>query len=105
MGNRIGTSLTSDFNLAFGDQGAGNTGAEQILALINGIGPEHRKNVVTHEFFPEVLNEDFPHTQTFCLRPRRLYFLALTNIRGKRDHLATIRILQPFQDDRGIQTT
>ena len=89
--------------LALGYQRPGNTGAEEIFALVHRIRPEHGKNIVADKFLAQILNEDLLHTQLFRLRPRGLNLLTLPDIRGKRDHFAAVGVLQPFQNDGSIQ--
>jgi hypothetical protein len=52
--------FAGDLDLALGDQRPGDRGAEQVLALIDRIGAEHREDEVAHEFLAHVLDEDVP---------------------------------------------
>jgi hypothetical protein len=50
--------ILRDLDLALGDQRPGDRGAEQVLALIERIGAEHREDEVAHEFLAQILDED-----------------------------------------------
>ena len=43
---------------ALGDQRAGDRRAEQVLALVDGVGPEHGEDEVARELLAQVLDED-----------------------------------------------
>jgi hypothetical protein len=58
MGDRIGTDLLGDLDLLLGDERARDRGAEQILPLVERVRAEHRIDVVAHELFAQVLDED-----------------------------------------------
>ena len=107
MGDGVGPGQFSDFDLALGDQRPGDRRAEQVFALVDGVGPEHGKHEIPHEFLAQVINIDIfrldPELQRFA--PRRLQLLALAQVGGEGHHFALIHVLQPFQDDRGIQAT
>ncbi len=102
----IGADFLGDLDLLLGDERPRDRGAEQILALIKRVGAEHRKHVVADEFLAQILDEDVLRLDAEHQRllPRRLEFLALPEIGGKGDDLAAIGGLQPFQDDRGVET-
>ena len=101
----MATLSKNGVEISFSDQGAGDGGAQQILAFIDGIGPEHREDEVAHEFLAQVVHEDVLglDAQQFGLVPGRAQFLALAQVGGEGHHLAIIGHLQPFQDDAGIQ--
>ena len=106
MADRIGADLLGDLDLLLGDQGPRDRGAEQIDALIHRIGAEHREDIVADEFLAHILDEDVFRLDAQGLRllARRLDLFALAQIGGEGDHLRAIFGLQPFQDDRRIQT-
>ena len=105
VGDGIGAGFRGDLDQPFGDQRAGDRGAEQILALILRIGAKHRENEIAHEFLAQILDVDVfgGHAQELGLLARGLELLALAEIGGKGDHLASVFRLQPFEDDRGIE--
>ena len=79
-----------DLDQAFGDQRPGDRGAEQIDALVKGIGAEHRKDEIADEFLADILDIDLADAQHLGLAPRRLQFLALAEIGGEGHDLAAI---------------
>ena len=99
----VGADFTGDLDLALGDQRPRDRRAEQIDALIDGVGPEHREDVVAHEFLAQILDIDLLDAHHLGLLARRLQLLALAEIGGEGHHLAAIGHLQPFQDDRGVE--
>ena len=105
MRDRVGADLFGDLDLLLGDQRPRDRGAEQILALVERVGAEHREHVVAHELLAQVLDEDVLRldAEQQRLLARRLKLLALAEIGGEGDHLAAIGGLQPFQDDRGVE--
>ena len=50
MGNGISADLFGDFDLFLGDERTGDGGAEEIDALIDSVGAEHREDVIADEF-------------------------------------------------------
>ena len=103
MGDSVCAGLLGDFDQSLGNQRPGNRRAEQINAFINGIGAEHGEHEVPHELLAQVLDADILDAEHFGLLARRLQLFALAQIGGEGHHLAIIRLLQPFQDDRGVQ--
>ena len=101
----VGADLTRDLDLALGDQRAGDRGAQQILALIDGVGAEHREDEVAHELLAQVVDEDVlgldAQLQRLLLGGRQL--LALAQVGGEGHDLGAVLLLQPLQDDRRVQ--
>ena len=105
MADGIGAGFVDDLDQALGDQRPRDRGAEQVFALIHGVGAEHRENEVAHEFLAQVVDVDLfgLDAELQRLGARRLEFLALTEVGGESYHLALVGVLQPFQDDRGVE--
>ena len=103
MGNGVGAGQLGDLDLALGDQGPGDRGAEQIDALVERVRPEHGEDEIAHELLAEILDEDLLDAEHLGLLARRLELLALAEIGGEGDDLAPIGLLKPFQDDRGVE--
>ena len=97
----VGANLLRDLDLFFGDQRPRDRGAEQILPLVKRVRPEHRKDVVAHELFAQILDEDIlrldAEKQRLLARGRELF--ALAEVGGEGDDLAAVGGLQPLQDD------
>src|ERR1700722_1641197 len=107
MGDRVSAHFVSDFDQALGDERPRDRSAKQILALVQGVGAEHREDVVAHEFLAHVLDEDVLRldAEQLSLFARRLQFLALAEIGGGGDDLGAVFGLQPLEDDRRVQPT
>mmetsp|Transcript_10585 Transcript_10585/g.25926 ORF Transcript_10585/g.25926 Transcript_10585/m.25926 type:complete len:491 (-) Transcript_10585:10-1482(-) len=99
----VSADLARDLNLALGDERARDGGAEEVGALIQGVGAEHGEHVVTHKLLAQVVDEDLLHAHLLRLGARRLQLLALPEVRGEGDDLAPVRVLQPLEDDGGVQ--
>src|SRR5579885_1127320 len=103
MGDGIRPRLPRDLDLALGDQRPGDRGAEQVTALVERIGAEHREDEVAHEFLAQVLEIDLLDAEQLGLLARGLQLLPLPQVGGEGDHLAAIGRLQPFQDHGGVE--
>jgi hypothetical protein len=103
VGYRIGTDLLGDLDLALGDQRARDAGAEQILALVDRIGAKHREHEVAHELLAQIVDEDLFHAELLGFGSCRLQLLALADVGGEGDDLAAVVVLQPLQDDGGVE--
>ena len=106
MADGVGTGLPGDLDLLLGDQRTGDRGSEQIDALVDGVGAEHREHVVPDELLAQVFNENILllDAQQLGLAPGGFQFLALTEIGSEGHDLAAVGLLQPFQDDRRVQS-
>ena len=58
MTHGISAYQIGDFDLALGDQGPGDRGAQQIDPFIERIGAEHRKHIIADEFVAQIVDED-----------------------------------------------
>jgi hypothetical protein len=105
MRDRIGAGLLCYGDQLLGDQRARDRGAEKVLALVDCIGAEHREHKVAHELFAQVLDEDVLLADAHLERlgACRRHFLALADVGRERHDLAAIHVLQPFEDDRGVE--
>ena len=104
MGDGVGAGLPGDLDQMLGDQWPGDRGAEQIEALIDGVGAEHREDEVADELLAHVHDVDFLDAHHLGFLARRLELVALAEIGGEGDDFGAEFGLQPFQDDRGIET-
>ena len=100
----VGANLVGDLDLALGDQRARDRRAEQVLAFVQGVGAEHREHEIAHELFAQVVDEDLLHAELACLGARRCEFLALADVGGEGHDLAVVSLLQPREDDGGVET-
>ena len=105
MADRVGADLAGDLDLLLGDQRPRDRGAEQVLALVERVGAEHREHVVADELLAQILDEDvlLLDAEQQRLLARRRQLLALAEVGGEGDDLAAVGGLQPFQDDRGVE--
>ena len=101
----VGTRLISDFDQSLGDERSSNGGTQQVLPLVEGVGPEHRIHEVLDELLPKVFDVDLLHAHGLGLGPGRLEFLALAKVGRKGHDLAVVLLFKPPKDDRGVQAT
>ena len=101
----IGARGARDVDLLLGDQRPRDRGAEQVDALIEGVGAEHREHIVAHELLAQILDEDVGRLDAEHQRllARGLKLVALAEIGGERHHLGAVGLLQPLEDDRGVE--
>ena len=103
MGHRVGPGLMCDLDLALGDQRPRDRGAQEIDALVERVGAEHREDVVADEVLAQVFDEDLGRAQLLGLGAGRLDLLALADVGGEGDDGAAVGLGEPRQDDRGIE--
>ena len=104
MGDGVGAGLLGDLDEVLGDHRAGDRGAEQILALIERVGAEHREDEIAHEFLAHVDDADVLDAEHLGLLAGRLELLALAEVGREGDDLALVVLLQPFEHDGGVET-
>jgi hypothetical protein len=100
----IRTRLGSNLDQPLGDKRTGNRRTQKVDAFIKCIGPEHREYEIGDELLAQVLDVDFLDAQHLGLAPRRLQLITLAEVGSEGDHFRTKLGLQPFQDDRGVQS-
>ena len=105
VGDGVGAGRLGDLDEALGDQRAGDRGAEQVEALVLGVGAEHREDEVADELVAQILDVDVLglHAEELGLAARRLELLALAEVGGEGDDLAAVLGLEPLEDDRGVE--
>src|SRR3546814_13326449 len=78
---RSGPGLGGDLDLPLGDQRPGDRGAEQVGALVDGVGAEHREHEVAHELLAQRSEEHTSELQSlmrtsyavFCFKKKIKY--------------------------------
>ena len=104
VGDRIRAGLGGDLHQPLRDQRPGDRRAEQVDALVEGIGAEHRKDEVGDELLAQVLDVDLLDAHHLGLAAGRLEFVALAEIGREGHDLGAELGLEPFEDDRGVET-
>ena len=105
MGDGVGAGLFGNFHQALGDQRSRDGRAEQILALVDGIGAKHRKDKVARELLFQVLDVDRGCAHRLGFAPRGLELLALSEVSGEGDDLATVGVLEPLEDNGCVEAS
>lgn len=106
VAHRVGAGGARDLDLPLGDQRPRDRGAEQVFALVEGVGAEHGEDEIANELLAQVVDEDVLRLDTELQRlgTRRLEFLTLAEVGGEGHYLALVGVLQPLEDDRGVET-
>ena len=101
----VAAGFEGDFDLALGEQRAGDGGAEEVLVLVDGAGADHAPEVFGDELFAHVGDVTFGGSGLFGLVLEAFELIsALADIAADGDHFAAIVFLEPGDDDRGVQT-
>ena len=87
-----------------GDQRPGEAGAEQVLALVDCASPQGGERVLGQELLFEVLNIDFGGAGGQRLGLDGSEVVTLADIGGESDDLTAVGLLDPLEDNRGVQT-
>ena len=101
--NSVSTHFAGNFDLAFGNQWPCDRGAKKIHALIERVGAEHREDIVAHKFFAQIFDENLLDAQHLSFRARRFNLFTLADIGGEGYNFGIVLILQPAQNDRGVE--
>src|SRR5262249_48553219 len=92
-----------DLGLALGDQRTRDGRAEQVLALVDGSGAEHRKDEVAHELLAQVLDDALHRAGGARLGVETVELLGLPQVGAEGDDLRLVAVDEPAQDDRGVE--
>ena len=82
--------LVGDLDQPLGDQRPGDGRAEQVFALVDGIGAEHGENEIPDELLAQVVDVDFLDAHGLGLGAGRLDLLALADVGGEGDHFTAV---------------
>src|SRR3954452_14934721 len=83
----------------------GERSPQQILVLINRARFEGREDVSRQELLAQVLDNDLAGPGLIRLIDDRLDVIALSHIADHGDHVVGIVFLQPWNDDRSVEST
>jgi hypothetical protein len=89
---------------ALGDQRTRDGGAQQIAALIDRARADHGKYEVARELLAQIVHVALQRAALLRLGLETLQLLFLAHVRGEADDFRLIRLLDPLEDDRGVQT-
>jgi hypothetical protein len=103
VGDGVRPSASGDFHLFLGDQRAGDGGAEEIAAFVDGIGAEHGEDEIADELFAQVFDIAFAGAGFAGLFRNAVQFLAWPTSAAKAYDLAAVFFDEPTQDDGGVQ--
>ena len=101
----VGALLLGDLNQPFRDDRPRKGGAQQVFALVDRARLDGRDDKIVDEFLGEVLDVAFggARLDRLLLKPLELAH-ALPDVGRDRNHLTAVMLLEPGDDDRGVQT-
>ena len=105
MRDGIGLLGAGDLHHALGDQRTRDAGAEEILAFIDRSGLDDRVDEVAGELFLQVVDVDLRCACGLRLLGQSTQLIVLADIGAERDDFGLIRVLDPGQQDGGVETT
>ena len=103
VSHRVGALRPRDVHLGSGDQRSRDGGSQQVASLVHGVGPQHGKDEVPHEFLAQVhdVYAGGPGGEGLVADGDQL--LALPEVGAEGHHLASVALDQPAQDDRSVE--
>src|SRR2546427_299825 len=104
VAHAVGPFFSSDLHLSLGNEGPRDGGAEEVGALVHGVGAQHGKHEISDELFPEVpdVHGGGPGAEGLVAHGDQLF--ALAEIRAEGDHVALVGLDEPAQDDGGVES-
>src|SRR5947209_3049943 len=89
----------------FRDYGTGQRSPKQIFMLVDRTRFECREDVSRQKLLPQVFDDHLARARFVRLLDHRLDVISLANIADHGDHFIRIVFLQPWNDDRRIEST
>ena len=90
MCDGVSAGVRGDLHEPLGDERPGDRGAQQVFALVDGVGTEHGEHEVAGELLAQVLDANVAHAEGGGLGAGRLQFLTLAQVGREGHHLAAI---------------
>ncbi len=104
VGDGVGFFPLRDFDLGLGDQGPRDGGPQVILALVHGVGPDHRVDEVARELLDQVDGVMFRSAGLPGLAGEPLELLLLADVGGERHDLGVVGFPKPLHDDGRVES-
>ncbi len=104
VGHRLRAVGVGDLDHALGDERPGDARAQEILPFVERARLDHRKDEVARELLAEIVHLAAARAGRERLGFQAVEFLLLADIRAERDHFRPVRLLEPTEDDRRVQT-
>ena len=101
----IRTLGDGDVDHALGDERPGDGGAEQVGALVDGVGLHHREDIVLGELLLDIVDIAFGCAVLERLFLQPVEFIPLPEIRTVADDFRIVFFLEPGQQHGGVETT
>ena len=105
MRDCVGSFALGDFNVGFGNERTSDRCAEHVLTFVDGISTHHRINKVTSELFDQIDGVVRGGTSCFGFFCEAVEFFFLADIGCESDNFSVIVLLEPADEDGGIETT
>ena len=104
VGHGLGVLRQRHLELALGDEGPGDGGAQQVGALVDRVAPEHGEHVVANEHFLEIVHHHLAGAGGQRLAPDLLQIIFLAHVGAVGNDFAVIAFLHPAQTHGRIET-
>ena len=91
-------------HLPLRDQRPGEGGAEEVAGLVGGVGAQHGEHEVADELLAEIDDVDRARPGPDGLLADGDQLLGLAEVGGVGDDLGAVGLLEPGQDDRGVES-
>ena len=105
MGDRFGALLQRQFYLVLGDHRPRDRGAQQVLVLIDCAGTYRRIHVVAHELIAQVEHHRLLGAGGIGFIHHCVQVFALAHIGNHGNYIHAVVLIQPGNDDRGVEPT
>ena len=100
----ISARFGCNFHKALGDQRARDRSTKQIFSLVNRVATKHRKHIISHKLFSNVINKGFSGPRLQRLLAHRRVIITVAEVRSECHDFAVELLLQPFEYCRGIKS-
>src|ERR1043166_7841886 len=104
VGDGIRFFLLRDFHHALGDERSRDACTEEVLALVNRAGVNHRINEVGSEFFLKVIDVNLRCAGVLRFLFEAVKFLFLPDVGAEGDHLGVVFFFDPREQHRSVET-
>src|SRR5690606_30170073 len=79
-------------------------GAKEVFALVDGIGAEHREDILPHELFADIGDDAFKRAGRAGLFVEAAQLFSLPDIGAEGHDFSAVTLLEPEENDRGVES-
>ena len=104
MGNGISPLRACDLHHALGDEWTRDAGSKKVLPLVHGSRLHHREDEVAGKLGLQIIDIALRSTRAQSLGLESLQLLFLTDVCAEGDDFRGVGLLDPVQNNGGVQT-